>query len=245
MKSYILKQIIKGTILFAVIMGLLFSLKYFSDRYTKLNSLNDSVRIVTEDKKQDDNKIKDSIEVEYPSKIETASATVVDVEENVVADAEAIEESTVHADQEENDESNEAGGLNEDGSYMDPYVSLTNDEIYEFAILVYLEAGGESYECQKAVASVVLNRMVISCLSFHDVIYSPGQFEPADQIPYTDPSESCLAAVQEVVWFGPTLPIYVTYFRSAYYFDWVEPYTCIDNTYFSYSEDIRMLVEGC
>ena len=59
------------------------------------------------------------------------------------------------------------------------YIELTDDEIYELATLVYLEAGAESYECQKAVASVVINRMTTQNKSLHSVIYAKNQFSPA------------------------------------------------------------------
>ena len=69
------------------------------------------------------------------------------------------------------------------------YYELTYDEIDMLARLVYLEAGGESYECMKGVASVVLNRMTSTGMSLHDVIYEPYQFSPACYIEstcYTD-----------------------------------------------------------
>ncbi|MBR2561808.1 MAG: cell wall hydrolase [Eubacterium sp.] len=49
------------------------------------------------------------------------------------------------------------------------------------AAIIYCEAGGESYEGQVAVGSVVLNRMDSSLYpdELSDVIYQSGQFEPA------------------------------------------------------------------
>lgn len=121
------------------------------------------------------------------------------------------------------------------------YIELTDDEIYELATLVYLEAGAESYECQKAVASVVINRMTTQNKSLHSVIYAKNQFSPAHLISCTSPSESTLKAVNHVITNGPTLPEYVTYFRADYYhsFAGVADYMCIDQTYFSYDISLR------
>lgn len=117
----------------------------------------------------------------------------------------------------------------------DPYITLTDDEIYLFATLVYLEGGAESYECQKAIASVVVNRMTTQNKSLYDVIYAPNQFSVARALSYNQPSESSQKAVNEVIENGPSVPEYVTYFRADYYHSWssVSDYTCIDNTYFS------------
>lgn len=127
---------------------------------------------------------------------------------------------------------------------IEPFVSLTEEEKRNFAALVYLEAGGESYECMKTVASVIVNRMTNNNLSLYDVIYAANQFEPANNIPYTTPSEDAVNAVNEIVQNGPCVPRNVTFFRASYYHDWsdlIQPYTVIDNTYFSY--DVRIEVD--
>lgn len=124
------------------------------------------------------------------------------------------------------------------------YVYLSDEEIRDFSALVYLEAGGESYECMKAVASVVINRMENSNSSLYDIIYAPNQFEPAHNIPYTTPSEDAINAVNEIIANGPCLPKNVTFFRAGYYHNWsdlIQPYTVIDHTYFSY--DVRIEVD--
>lgn len=117
-------------------------------------------------------------------------------------------------------------------------VALDEDEIYTLATLVYLEGGTESYECQKAIASVVLNRMAVEDTSLYDIIYAPNQFDVAYNIAYSSPSDSTLSAVREVLEYGSTLPQYVLYFRASYYHDWgptIGQYCNIDNTYFSYN----------
>lgn len=123
------------------------------------------------------------------------------------------------------------------------YYELTYDEIDMLARLVYLEAGGESYECMKGVASVVLNRMTSTGMSLYDVIYAPNQFSPACYIESTCYTDTVYSAVMDVVENGPSLPTYVTFFRADYYHDFgndiVVPYTCINNTYFS--ADTRLM----
>lgn len=125
------------------------------------------------------------------------------------------------------------------------YYDITYDEIDMLSRLVYLEAGGESYECMKGVASVVLNRMTSTGMSLQDVIYAPNQFSPACYIESTSYTDDAYNAVMYVVENGPSLPEYVTFFRADHYHDFgndiVVPYTCINNTYFS--ADTR-LMEG-
>ena len=124
----------------------------------------------------------------------------------------------------------------------EPYLEMSEDDKYELATLVYLESGIESYECQKAVASVIVNRMTTRDISLQEVIYEPYQFTPAERVPTSSPSQSTLDAVEEVVTEGPTLPEYVTYFRADYYFNWGDRYVeykCIDHTYFSYDIHVK------
>lgn len=127
------------------------------------------------------------------------------------------------------------------------YYPMTYDELYELATLVYLEGGIESIDCQKGIASVVINRATTSGKSTHDVIYAKHQFTPAKYITTSKPSDSTLEAAKHVAMHGPTIPEYVTYFRADYYFDWGEryqDYIQIDNTYFSYDTVLKSKV-GC
>ena len=50
------------------------------------------------------------------------------------------------------------------------------------------------------------------------------------------PSAQHIAAVEELVKNGSTLPIYIMYFRARHFHTWTEPYRRIDSTYFSYSK---------
>lgn len=122
-----------------------------------------------------------------------------------------------------------------------PIISLSASEIKMLSALVTLEAGSEGYECQKGVASVVINRMLTSGSSLSSVIYAKGQFSVAGRVSSTKPFEISTKAVNDVVYNGTTLPIYVTYFRAGRYHTWGDQvaYTRMDHTYFSYSKALK------
>jgi hypothetical protein len=114
-----------------------------------------------------------------------------------------------------------------------PIVSVTDSEIRDIAALVYLEAGSQSYSCQQAIASVIINRMLKYNKSALSVIYEPGVFSPASRVRYTTPSQSCMNAVISVINDGPTLPRNVLAFRNGHYHNFGTPYVCIDGVYFT------------
>jgi spore germination cell wall hydrolase CwlJ-like protein len=114
------------------------------------------------------------------------------------------------------------------------YYPMTEDEIYTFAALIYLEAGSTSYKCQCAVASVVINLMVNEGKSLNACIKTPGRFSVANRVYRTKPSDTALKVARKIATNGPTLPTYVLYFRNNHYFSWAKAYCHIDNVYFSY-----------
>lgn len=61
-------------------------------------------------------------------------------------------------------------------------IMATADEATVLAALIQCEAGGESYEGQVAVGSVVMNRVRSSRFpnTIKEVVYAPGQFTPAN-----------------------------------------------------------------
>ncbi len=61
-------------------------------------------------------------------------------------------------------------------------ISVSDEELYLLATVVAMEAGGESYEGQLAVANVVINRMLDGYWgdTISDVVYAPGQFSGAN-----------------------------------------------------------------
>lgn len=86
-------------------------------------------------------------------------------------------------------------------------VLTTASEVDILAALIQCEAGGESYEGQLAVGSVVMNRVRCGAYpnSITDVVYASGQFTPAlsgrmNQLILTgNIKESCRAAAQEAI----------------------------------------------
>ena len=116
--------------------------------------------------------------------------------------------------------------------------NISSVEREMLARLVYLEANTESLECQRAVASVVINRWQNGSWgsTIASVIYSPSQFSPAGLIHKTTPTETNYTAVDQILKNGSILPPYVMYFRSKYQFDWqgYVPYAQLDHTYFGY-----------
>lgn len=116
--------------------------------------------------------------------------------------------------------------------------NVTAEEREMLARIVYREANVESMECQKAVASVVINRWKNGRWgdTLEDVIYAENQFSPAYLIPQTTPTNENYEAVDYVLKNGCTVPYYVLFFRAEYHFDWDEyvPYANIDQTYFGY-----------
>lgn len=119
-----------------------------------------------------------------------------------------------------------------------PYYNVTAYERELLERLVYHEGNTESIECQMAIVSVVFNRLDDEYGRYGDtieeVIFAPGQFTVASYIFEKEPTETNKEAVDWVIWNGPSIEPEVQYFRSGYYFSWVDPAFNIDNTYFSY-----------
>lgn len=126
----------------------------------------------------------------------------------------------------------------EDVEEPKPYYEVTDYERELLERLVYHEGNTESLECQKAIASVVFNRLYDERHRFgssiEEVIYAPGQFTVASYLFEDEPTETNKEAVDWVIWNGPSIDEKIQFFRSKYYFSWVEPAMSIDNTYFSY-----------
>jgi spore germination cell wall hydrolase CwlJ-like protein len=118
--------------------------------------------------------------------------------------------------------------------------SVSSVEREMLARLVYLEANTESLECQRAVASVVINRWLDGRWgsTIASVIYSPYQFSPAGLIHKTTPTETNYVAVDHILKTGSILPKYCLFFRSQHGFSsaWSEyaEYAQIGDMYFGY-----------
>lgn len=120
-------------------------------------------------------------------------------------------------------------------------VECTEEELEELARLAFLEAGSDwiSDDCIRAVVEVVFNQLNYGQWgsTLHEVIYSPGNYEPAYAIPYTVPTERCRAIVKDVYENGISLPSRVMFFRAWHYHQWAGavPEFEIDGVYFSSS----------
>lgn len=94
------------------------------------------------------------------------------------------------------------------------------DDAYLLACVVYLEAGGESYEGQLAVANVVLNRVRNGWGSINSVIYASGQFGVT---PYLDgyinggksPSSSAVSAANAAIAGTNNIGSYLYFNRTS------------------------------
>lgn len=119
------------------------------------------------------------------------------------------------------------------------YFYLSDEDIRDFAALVFLEAGAEPEEVKYAVASVILNRMTLWNMSFTEVAYQKNQFSPASLINSTEARDVEISIIKDILKNGPTIDKYVCYFRADYYHTWkgMNNYNCFGgNTYFSYSD---------
>jgi hypothetical protein len=139
---------------------------------------------------------------------------------------------------------------NPDLPVVGAYLTLTESERLILATLIRLECGGSSYECQMAVASVVVNRMKLFGLSLRGAVFQKNVFSPARLInqetgysyynpPKTGAYAQCWQVVDDICENGPSIPYYVIYFRSGHYHSWATPYAKIGSLYFSYAEKYK------
>lgn len=119
------------------------------------------------------------------------------------------------------------------------YRRITQQEYDMLVLTVYLEAGNQTLDCKKAVASVVLNRVNHS--DFPNTVYSVLTQENQFTINFnrTDtPGAECYEAVDSVLEYGSILPPDVLYFFADYCNNsWLwsrEQYIKYGNTIFAY-----------
>lgn len=116
---------------------------------------------------------------------------------------------------------------------------LTDSDFEMICRCVMSEAGGESMECQEAVATVIFNRYFSPKFpNTFDEILAPGQFSMHYNGKVTD---EVMMSVYRAANFYATdsclLPHTCYYFRAGHYHNFGIPYTHINNTYFSLSEE--------
>ena len=115
---------------------------------------------------------------------------------------------------------------------------VTEEERTMLAKLVYLEAGSCSQKCQRAVVSVVLNRLESGYWgnTIEEVIFYPNAFSPTNLMSGCLPSQASYEVVDYVLRNGPTVPKEVRYFRADYDHKWegYAHYVTYDNVYFGF-----------
>ena len=119
------------------------------------------------------------------------------------------------------------------------YYNITQEERDILAKLVYLEAGICGRSCQRAVTSVVFNRLEAGYWgdTLEEVIYYKNAFSPAHLIATCEqPPQEIYNTVDYILKNGPTIPKEVRYFRTDYDFSWegYVHYVTYDNVYFGY-----------
>lgn len=129
--------------------------------------------------------------------------------------------------------------LNSYTSKSTSYYNITQEERDILAKLVYLEAGTCGSQCQRAVVSVVFNRLEAGYWgdTLEEVIYYKDAFSPAYLIESCErPPQEVYDAVDYVLQNGPTVPSEVRYFRADKDFTWegYAHYATYDNVYFGY-----------
>lgn len=114
--------------------------------------------------------------------------------------------------------------------------NLNDEEKDLLARLIKLEAGDQSWECQCAVGSVVLNRLKQEYggkKTLHGIVYARGQFSTAHRIKRTKATQMQKDVVEYLLRNGVTLPEDVIYFHYKRYGRWGTPYCHIGTEYFS------------
>lgn len=126
-----------------------------------------------------------------------------------------------------------------------PSAYVTEEELDLAAKLVWMEAQGESEECQTKIAEVLYNRLESGLWgeTLTDVIYAQTEygweFSPAPYLDTAEPSEEVYEIVREVFENGSELDPGIMWFRANYYHTWAVDEFFIDNTYFSSSPWIK------
>lgn len=114
-------------------------------------------------------------------------------------------------------------------------IAIDTEQLDLLERCVMAEGGGESYECQRAIACVVVNRVLSENYpnTVEGVIKQDGQFSTwPSQIRRAAATDEVKQAVREAL-TSAAIPENVYYFRSGYYHRWATDYCKIDNTWFS------------
>ena len=137
---------------------------------------------------------------------------------------------------------------NKNDSLVVTYYNITKEEREMLAKIAHLEASICSKECQRAVVSVIFNRLHSGKwrkdmnndgqITLYDIIYYPNAFTPVLDGKMSDcvPTQRDYDAVDYVLANGVTVSTEVRYFRTDHDFTWdnYANYCVIDNVYFGY-----------
>lgn len=124
----------------------------------------------------------------------------------------------------------------EPAAYREIANTITEEEIETLARLLFLEAGNQSVDGQRAVIEVVFNRVLSDEFpnTINDVVYAKNQFSPAHLIPSTTPTEEQYEVIQIVLTNSETiLDRGVVFFSRGQYNDYL--FDKIGDHYFCYS----------
>ena len=97
-----------------------------------------------------------------------------------------------------------------------PGITLTQGDIDLLAKVVWVEAQGEAFEGQQAVAEVALNRLVSPDFpdTLYDVIYAEGQFRSVPFLEDATPWQVQYEAIEAALYGPNVLPMNVMYFAQ-------------------------------
>lgn len=95
-------------------------------------------------------------------------------------------------------------------------IRLTDAENDTLAQIIWLEARGEPFEGQQAVAEVVFNRMLSPAFpdTLDEVIYQDGQFSTANNILSAEPTETQYIAISAALSGPNIIPLEVVFFSQ-------------------------------
>lgn len=95
-------------------------------------------------------------------------------------------------------------------------LTLTAEEKYLIARLICMEAGGEPFEGQQAVAEVILNRLHSGDFqsSIHNIIHAPGQFASLPYLGEAEPDYTQYKAIEQALYGPYVLPEDVVFFAT-------------------------------
>ena len=96
-------------------------------------------------------------------------------------------------------------------------IVLSESDVELLARIIWLEARGECFEGQQAVAEVVFNRMLSGAFpdTLYGVIFEKGQFSTAKRVESATPGETQYRAIYEALTGPNVLPLEVVFFATS------------------------------